>query len=137
MLITHRCTKCKHPDYWRRRDAAGPGPCECGCKCAPEAPKLAPTFNMAGRQVERIAEPGTRLVGDGTDPIAEGASVTACGCSDCKALYAELTGSTPAPTPAELTPTEYRAWAAANNVPCPASGRIPAAVREAYTAAHS
>ncbi|MBA9003763.1 Lsr2 family protein [Thermomonospora cellulosilytica] len=140
MLIAHRCTKCGHPDYQRRPDKTRPdelGHCECGCLCTPGKPELIPTFNFIGQRIERIVEPGARLDGDGSDSLADGAPVRACGCDACKALYAHLTTGAPAPEPTEPTPAEYRAWAAANNIPCPPSGRIPAAVREAYTAAHS
>lgn len=50
---------------------------------------------------------------------------------------ARLRGRTTAPVPAAAPPDnhEVRAWAAANGVPCPARGRVPGAVRDAYDAA--
>lgn len=95
MLIAHRCPKCKHPDY-RRREAdvdAKRGPCECGCKCTASEPTTVPTFDVAGRVVERVVKPGERLGKDLDNGLGNtnGTSVTACNCAACKALYAQLT----------------------------------------------
>lgn len=44
------------------------------------------------------------------------------------------TTSNPAPKPV-LSSSEYREWARANDVPCPARGAIPQSVKDAYQAA--
>jgi hypothetical protein len=54
---------------------------------------------------------------------------------------AKLRGGTPAPKKAPApadgpSAAEVRAWAAANDVSCPAVGRVPSAVREAFDEAH-
>ncbi len=84
-LITHRCTNCGHPDYWRldRGETEHCADSRCACRCAPGVPEVAPTFDLAGQPVERITQPGERT----------GFGVRTCGCKACKALYAELTGA--------------------------------------------
>jgi hypothetical protein len=84
-LITHRCATCGHPDFWRLALTSNERcPADrCGCRCTPGEPELAPTFDLAGRPVERITEPSKRT----------GFGVTTCSCDACKALYAELTGA--------------------------------------------
>lgn len=82
-LITHRCTECGHPDFWRLgRPGELANQCsECGCRCAPGQPEVIPTFNLASQPVERIVPPGKPLT----------AGVPTCGCAACKALHKQLT----------------------------------------------
>jgi hypothetical protein len=84
-LITHRCTVCEHPDFWRfARPPGRQNTCpQCGDVCKPGNPELVPTFDVAGREVERITVPGK----------ATGFQVTTCNCKACKALYEQLTGA--------------------------------------------
>lgn len=83
-LITHRCTKCSHPDIWRLgrpgmlTDRCGDD--RCGCACAPGQPEVIPTWDLAGNRIERILAPGKTF--------AKGAPT--CGCADCKALHKSL-----------------------------------------------
>lgn len=81
MLIVHRCKTCGTADF-------------IGCSHKKKGdPEVVPTFDVAGRKVERIVAPGERL-GTGLDNgLGEqgGGGVTACGCAACKALYADLT----------------------------------------------
>lgn len=82
-LITHRCTKCGHPDYWRSSTSGGcPGSCYCRT-CTPGAPELVPTFDLAARPVEKITPPGVKT----------GFGVATHDCAACRALYDELTGA--------------------------------------------
>ena len=85
-LITHRCTDCGHPDYWRlTRMGENKANCPadgCTCRCVPGAPQVVPTFDLAGRPVERVIKPG--------QPLYTG--VPTHNCDACKALYDELTG---------------------------------------------
>jgi hypothetical protein len=57
------------------------------------------------------------------------------------AAKAKLRGTTPPAAAATdsggPTAAEIRLWAADNNVPCPNTGRVPAAVREQYDQAHA
>lgn len=81
-LITHRCTRCSHPDYWRQgRDHC---PREgCGCACIPGPPEVAPTFDQTGQPIERILPLGGNL--------GEHRDLPLCGCDDCTTLYENLT----------------------------------------------
>lgn len=56
--------------------------------------------------------------------------------TELAAAKARLTGRPAAPQGGRPDSREVRAWAEAAGVPCPARGRIPAAVRAAYDAAH-
>lgn len=85
-LITHRCTRCGHPDYWRQ---AANGPCSCGCACQPGEPEVRPTWDVASQRVQRIVKPGEKL-GHGL------AAIRLCGCKDCKALYEQQKAGTAA-----------------------------------------
>lgn len=144
MLIAHRCTKCSHPDYRRRETDpdGGRGPCDCGCRCDLGPSEALPTFDVAGRKVERFIKPGGKF-GRGVDNglgNTNGFGVVTCNCDACKALYERLTtvGSVPEPpSTAGPSPRQLRKWAAEVGVDCPPRGRIPASVVEAYAAAHS
>lgn len=82
-LIAHLCTRCAHPDIWRLpKTQCGNGPCSCQ-RCTPGPPQLRPTYDQAGRKVERIIKPG--------DDLHPG--VHTCGCAQCKALYEQLTAA--------------------------------------------
>jgi hypothetical protein len=139
-LIMHRCTKCNHPDYWARvnvSDRAGQ-PCPCGCTCTPGKPKIAPTWDIACKPVERIADPGIKLAGEGA--TKGGFAIVTCGCDACKALHTELTIIGPGPKPPlprGRGPRELRKWAAENGIECPQRGRIPQQVIKAYNAVHA
>lgn len=81
-LITHPCTACGHPDFWRSvLRGAAPGPCSCGCRCKPGDPEARPSFDLAGRPVERVLKPGE----------AFGQGLRTCSCPACKALHEQLT----------------------------------------------
>ena len=83
-LITHPCTTCGHPDFWRSGfGSRSPGKCSCGCNCTPGAPEVRPTFDRASNQVEQIIPPGEKDRGRFMVPL--------CGCQACKALYEQLT----------------------------------------------
>lgn len=82
-FITHLCTQCGHPDIRRTGfGGAAPGRCACGCNCTPGEPEVRPSFDLAGRPVERVNPPGKKLGGDNGQPV--------CGCPGCKALYEQL-----------------------------------------------
>lgn len=82
-LITHRCTNCGHPDYWRLAKSGNKEICECGCRCTPGEPELAQTFGLDGQPIERVIKPG--------DKLTQGVPTHACAA--CKAKYDELTGA--------------------------------------------
>lgn len=77
-LITHRCTTCGHPDYWRLERQQDRCP-QCNCRCTPGEP----TFDLAGQPVEAITKPGAKT----------GFGVSTHNCERCRELYAELTGA--------------------------------------------
>lgn len=82
--IGHLCTQCGHPDIWRLAQSGQGTRCDsdgCGCRCTNGQPAVRPTFDLAGRRVERIVEPG--------QPITRG--MPTCGCQDCNDLYAKET----------------------------------------------
>jgi hypothetical protein len=93
-LITHRCTKCGHPDFWQLGSKLDPNRCPgkqwglgcrvCGRECTPGAPELVDTFDNTGKRVEQIVKPG--------DPAMR-FDIKTCGCDACVALYDELTGA--------------------------------------------
>jgi hypothetical protein len=153
VLIAHRCINCAHPDYRRGLvDASGDrGPCACGHKCTASQlsrPQVMPTFDAAGRKVERIVAPG-EPIGAGVDNglgHTDGIGFRTCDCEGCKALYARLTRLGPDAVPdvaeeppgtAQPSPRQLRKWANENGVDCPPTGRVPQRVREAYAAAHN
>lgn len=143
MLIDHRCPKCQHPGYRRKEAESGRGSCECGCRCSASKPELLPTFDVAGRKVERLIKPGGKF-GHGVDNglgHAEGLGVRTCDCAGCLALYEDLTrlgpAAAPRSRPARPSPRALREWAAEAGIDCPPVGRVPARVVEAYAAAHS
>lgn len=84
-LITHRCTKCAHPDIWRMdKPGVTKATCDgCACKCTPGQPEVIPTFDQAGQRIERIVKPG--------DAVSPG--VPTCNCKDCEALHEQLTAT--------------------------------------------
>ncbi|KDN83450.1 hypothetical protein [Kitasatospora cheerisanensis] len=91
--IGHRCA-CGHLDVHHRADSASREHCEavggvrCGKGCRKSSTSiLVPTFDLAGRRIETITEPG-QWIGEGA-----GYSRAACACDDCRALHAELTGA--------------------------------------------
>jgi hypothetical protein len=138
-VLTHRCTKCGHPDFWRGSSIDGrSAACSCGCTCSPaEQPVTAPTFDLAGRPIDRLVKPGEKF---GAEVMT---NVTSCGCPACKAEYERLGGTAPQategdepPGTAPPSPRMVRAWAAEHSIPCPPRGRIPADVMHRYTAAH-
>ena len=57
-------------------------------------PTILPSFDVAGRAVERIVPPGERLgVGLENGLGGEGMGFTTCDCDGCKALYAQETAA--------------------------------------------
>lgn len=130
-LITHLCTRCGHPDYRRDLRSAAPGPCTCGCRCTPGAPEVRPTWDTAGRRVERIMQPGEAMC----------PGVVTCRCQACKDLHTQLTADSQVDarvdSPREPSTRQLRKWAAENGIDCPARGRIPERVTEAYRAVHA
>ena len=146
MLIAHRCPKCSHPDYRRGETAVDGdrGSCVCGCKCTLGEPQVMPTFDVAGRKVERIVAPGERL-GAGVDNglgNTDGIGLRTCACAGCKGLHAQVTRLGPdidaePPGTAEPSPRQLRKWAGENGVDCPPTGRVPQRVREAYAATNN
>ncbi|WP_435173261.1 hypothetical protein [Actinacidiphila sp. bgisy145] len=57
-----------------------------------ETPVLRPTFELSGKEIERVVPPGDRLATEGGNSGME-----TCGCDACRALYTELTGIEPEP----------------------------------------
>lgn len=97
MRIGHRCA-CGHGDLSHKTSSSGKRSCDCqpcGRRCSRnETPELLPTFDARGNRVERIIPPGEKLATEGdSGPLT-------CGCEDCKALYAEVTGVELEPAPA-------------------------------------
>lgn len=99
MLIVHRCTTCKQPDYWHddhgRKHTAGdkldgkvvPAANRRGC-CRRSASWSPP--ETAPRWTTPLCEPITEVLQPG-DKVGGGAST--CDCDDCWALWMELTGA--------------------------------------------
>ncbi|MCW2720493.1 hypothetical protein [Pseudonocardia sp.] len=85
-LISHACTICGHPDFWRLEHRNQPqcpmASCTC-LRCTPGPPAVRSTYDQAGQKVERIIKPG--------DVLHLG--VPTCGCAKCKALYEQLTAA--------------------------------------------
>ena len=79
--IAHRCTKCGHPDSWRRATITGPENCSCGCRCTPGGSEVLPTWKPNGQPSEEVVPPGDR----------ERLTFPTCGCDSCKALHKQLT----------------------------------------------
>lgn len=83
-LITHPCTRCGHPDYWRRvtgpaaAEVCGTLDCRCRC-CTPGPPEIRPTWDLAAALDDRLIEPGEKVGGP--------SGAWTCGCDDCKTLY--------------------------------------------------
>lgn len=102
MLIIHRCTTCKHPDYWRddsgRKKVAGdkvdgkqvPAAERRGCcrRSASWGPsETAPRWRaLTFEPVTEVLEPGSK-----TSNVLNAAST--CDCDECWALYREVTGT--------------------------------------------
>lgn len=93
MYIGHRCA-CGHTDLHHLGDQTRGG-CTasagkaCGQPCGPAGESLLlPSFDLRGRQVERVLPPGSGW------PTMNGAvSPKTCPCPDCEALHAEVTAA--------------------------------------------
>lgn len=87
-IIAHLCTRCGHPDYWRRTrpgkvvEACGQG-FGCVCQCTSGEPVVLPTYDITGRQSEQLIPPNGELC----------KGVWACGCPACRALHEQLTAA--------------------------------------------
>lgn len=88
--IGHRCN-CGHTDLQHVHDGtetslggctAGAG-ASCGRPCGPvQEPEIIPTFDLKGRPVDRVIEPGGGLASETGVLI-----VRTCTCDACTALY--------------------------------------------------
>ena len=90
-LLAHTCT-CGHPDFHHLRltGECSYGWCRERCREVKPAaePEVLPTFDWAGREIERLIPPGGRL-GPPKNPV------TTCSCDACEATYLELTQELP------------------------------------------
>jgi hypothetical protein len=89
-LIIHRCAVCAHPDIYHDGDRAR-SCCWTQCHIGPHVMLPAPselltTYTPDGAAVARIEPPGTAFRGFGRG------TVDLCGCANCEALYASVTG---------------------------------------------
>lgn len=98
--IGHTCP-CGHSDLNHTNYLTAPTCKASGCTrpCAVEPePTLRPTFDSAGRVIERIVPPGGRIgtgvpKGDATATYTDAiGGPETCDCDACTALHTELTG---------------------------------------------
>lgn len=107
------------------------GPITVGLAC-PD-PKVRRAAEKARDAVDRLRD----LLAQWEDRAAARAEVERLE-TELAAAKARLTGRPAAPaTDRAPDNSEVRAWAEAAGVPCPARGRIPGTVRDAYDAAHT
>lgn len=105
--------------------------------------RVRPTVVAEGLAEAQVRFPAVPIVFCETRPLAQewtyrflGAALAEYEGLKPAELFAGQLNAAPNLAPAPPTPAEIRAWAAANGFTVSPKGKIPAAVREAYTAAH-
>lgn len=86
--IIHVCQRCGHQADDHTRDSCSLNWCDCSSVDWELGPsQLVKTYRFKDRtEVTGVHPPGQRLTAFGAPPIET------CGCADCKALYADVTG---------------------------------------------
>lgn len=84
-MLVHICQECSHNDQQHTDRECSHGWCACkaGRSQLGRDPLLIPTFKD-GKEVERVAEPGSKYAGDFFY------TVTTCDCDVCRDRYAQL-----------------------------------------------
>jgi hypothetical protein len=105
--------------------------------------RVRPAVVASGLAEAQVRFPGVPIVFCETRPLAQEWAYRFLGAAlaheRADAYGAQLEADLPAPGPvpaAPPSPAEIRAWAAAAGLAVPAKGRVPAAIRAAYAAAH-
>jgi hypothetical protein len=94
VIIVHRCTECRHPDVWGKRDPhpvlglAGGLPTNCGQGCHPRCswnpqPETMPRHNQTGQPVAEVLPPGSQARWVTAEATHD--------CPACRQLYDQLT----------------------------------------------